>query len=370
MKIFIRLFKKVMVTSDLLVYIIFFAGTLVITLISNHLLLRFSKSLGIRNNNDILVRWSNQSKPSLGGISLFVGFLFSVVLCLIKFPTINLFADLNFVGLFIASSISFSMGLADDAYNTRPYLKLFVQIFMGLIFLWTNVKIDLFHIPIIDSLFTVIWVVTLMNSINMLDNMDGISATTVFFALLTCLISCYVIGNPTKPFWLFIIVSMLGSLIGFLSHNIYPSKLFMGDSGSQFLGLFVSFFSIKYLWNLGSTTQHNAWISIIITLVALTPAAADTLTVVINRMRAGKSPMIGGKDHTTHHLVYAGYSDLKVWIIFSIIGFFSFLLSILIIYLTINNIIIPNLFFILFFIIVFLLLYRNTLKFKASNDSN
>jgi UDP-GlcNAc:undecaprenyl-phosphate GlcNAc-1-phosphate transferase len=276
---------------------------------------------------------------------------------------------LNYVGLFLASSLAFTMGLADDAYNTKPYFKLLMQIFCGLLFLFTDVKIDLFHIPLVDSVFTVVWVITLMNSLNMLDNMDGITATTVFFALLACLTSCYVIGNPSKPFWLFTIVSMLGALSGFLYFNINPSKLFMGDAGSQFLGLFVAFFSIKYLWNLGSTTEHNSWISLVITLVALTPAAADTLTVVINRIRAGKSPMVGGKDHTTHHLVYAGYSDKQVWIIFSLIGLFSFLLSVLIVYLTIHDVIIPNLFFIMFFAIVFGLLYRNTLKYKPKSQS-
>jgi UDP-GlcNAc:undecaprenyl-phosphate GlcNAc-1-phosphate transferase len=276
---------------------------------------------------------------------------------------------LNYVGLFLASSLAFTMGLADDAYNTKPYFKLLMQIFCGLLFLFTDVKIDLFHIPLVDSVFTVVWVITLMNSLNMLDNMDGITATTVFFTLLACLSSCYVIGNPSKPFWLFTIVSMLGALSGFLYFNINPSKLFMGDAGSQFLGLFVAFFSIKYLWNLGSTTEHNSWISLVITLVALTPAAADTLTVVINRIRAGKSPMVGGKDHTTHHLVYAGYSDKQVWIIFSLIGLFSFLLSVLIVYLTIHDVIIPNLFFIMFFAIVFGLLYRNTLKYKPKSQS-
>jgi len=351
----------------LLHYLIFFFGAMTIAVVCNVLLLRFSQSLGIRNTNDVVVRWSNQSKPSLGGISLFAGFLFSTILSLILFPNFNIFGDLNYVGLFMAGSLAFTMGLADDAYNTRPFFKMLMQIFCGLIFLLTEVKIDLFHIPILDSIFTVIWVITLMNSLNMLDNMDGITATTAFFTLLACLTSCYVIGNPSKPFWLFTIVSLLGALCGFLYFNVNPSKLFMGDAGSQFLGLFVAFFSIKYLWNLGSTTEHNSWISVIITLVALTPAAADTLTVVINRLKAGKSPMVGGKDHTTHHLVYAGFTDKQVWYIFTFIGLFSFLFSVLIVYFTVHSITLPNVFFVLFFAIVFLLLYRNTIKYKAKS---
>ena len=193
--------------------------------------------------------------------------------------------------------------------------------------------------------------------------MDGITGTTVFFTLLSCLLSCYFIGNSKEPYWIFTIVSMLGALIGFLRYNINPSKMFMGDAGSQFIGLFVAFFTIKYLWNLGSITQNHSWVSLLITLTALTPAAADTLTVVINRLKAGKSPMVGGKDHTTHHLVYAGYSDRQVWYVFTLIGFLSFLLSVFIIYLVRHNSINIIPIFLLFFLVVFYLLFRNTLRY-------
>lgn len=357
-----------MSNMQILYYFIFFFGGLLISYISNLLLLRFSKSLGIRNKNNVVVRWSNESKPSLGGISLFAGFLFATIMSLILLPKINLFGDISFAGLFLAASLAFTMGLADDAYDTKPYFKLLVQITCGLILVFTNTVIDLFHIPIIDSILTVIWVITLMNSLNMLDNMDGITATTVLFSLLSCLVSCYIIGVVSQPYWIYSVVGVIGALMGFLYFNIHPSKLFMGDAGSQFIGLFVAFFSIKYLWNLGSITQSNSWVSIVITLIALTPAAVDSLTVTINRLKAGKSPMQGGKDHTTHHLVYAGYNDRQVWYIFSLIGLLSFLLSIVILYLTVNSrenpdLIYFTLIFLLFFIVVFILLYSLTLKY-------
>ena len=143
--------------------------------------------------------------------------------------------------------------------------------------------------------------------------------------------------------------------------------MFMGDAGSQFIGLFVAFFTIKFLWNLGSITQTHSWVSLILTLTALTPAAADTLTVVINRLKAGKSPMVGGKDHTTHHLVYAGFKDRQVWMIFSVIGFGSFLLSVGIIYLVLMSFLEATVLFLLYFVAVFGILYRNTLKYKSSS---
>jgi UDP-GlcNAc:undecaprenyl-phosphate GlcNAc-1-phosphate transferase len=119
---------------------------------------------------------------------------------------------------------------------------------------------------------------------------------------------------------------------------------------------------------LGSVTEHSAWVSLVVTLTALTPAAADTLTVVINRLLEGKSPMVGGKDHTTHHLVYAGYKDKQVWMIFSLIGFTSFVLSVSIIYLAINNQLHFTLFFLLYFLLVFALLYRNTIKYPQKKE--
>jgi UDP-GlcNAc:undecaprenyl-phosphate GlcNAc-1-phosphate transferase len=335
------------------------------------MLLRFSQTLGIRNKNDVTVRWSNTSKPSLGGISLFLGFLFSTVLFMMLDPEPNVFSNTSFVGLFLSASLAFVMGLSDDAYNTKPLFKLIIQIICGVTFILTETSIDLFHIKFIDYTLTILWVIILMNSLNMLDNMDGITGTTVFFILLSCLFCCYLIGNSNEPYWIFTIVSMLGALVGFLRYNINPSKMFMGDAGSQFIGLFVAFFTIKYLWNLGSITQNHSWVSIIITLIALTPAAVDTLTVVINRMKLGKSPMVGGKDHTTHHLVYAGYTDRQVWYIFSLIGFISFVLSALIIYLVRHNSVYYTPIFLLFFISVFYLLYRNTIRYhQPSKEPN
>jgi UDP-GlcNAc:undecaprenyl-phosphate GlcNAc-1-phosphate transferase len=350
--------------KDLNYYLLFFFGSAIISLIVNMMLLRFSQTLGIRNKNDVTIRWSNQSKPSLGGISLFLGFLFSTVLFMILDPEPNVFSNSSFVGLFLAASLAFIMGLSDDAYNTRPIFKLIIQIVCGITLIFTDTSIDLFHILWIDYLLTILWVVILMNSLNMLDNMDGITGTTVFFTLLSCLFCCYFIGNSEEPYWIFTIVAMLGALVGFLRYNINPSKIFMGDAGSQFIGFFVAFFTIKYLWNLGSITENHSWVSLVITLIALTPAAADTLTVVINRVKAGKSPMVGGKDHTTHHLVYAGYSDRQVWYVFTLIGFLSFFFSVLIIYLVRHNSIYITPIFLLFFIFVFYLLYRNTLKYS------
>jgi len=347
----------------------FMLGGAIIAYIINVLLLRFSRSLGIRNKNDVVIRWSNESKPSLGGVSFFIVFVFSAIAySIIFYDAPNIFQNLQYVGLFVAGSLAFGMGLADDAYDTRPLFKLFIQVLCGVVFVATGSMIDFFHIWTADAILTVLWVIVIMNSLNMLDNMDGITGTTVFFILLTCVFSAWIIFPFNINIWSLILISVLGAVGGFLTMNIHPSKLFMGDAGSQFIGLFVSFFGMKYLWNIGTADPshvHPSWLGLTVVIVAFTPAAVDTLTVVVNRLKRGQSPMVGGKDHTTHHLVYAGLSDIKVWLVFVLIGALSTILAVAMVNLISLETYYPVAFFVIYTIFVFGFLYKNTIKYPA-----
>jgi len=340
----------------------FMLGGIVVSYIINKLLLSFSQSLGIRNRNDVVIRWSNQSKPSLGGISFFAVFLFSAMAFSVVFSDEYIFRNPQFIGLLAAGSLAFLMGLADDAYNTKPLIKLAVQIACGVIFVLTHSYIEFTHNYWIDAVITVIWVVFVMNSLNMLDNMDGITGTTVVFILLACLFSSFLVLDLNRNIWSILIITQIGALIGFLRFNVHPSKLFMGDAGSQFIGLFVAFIAIKNLCNAGATTANPSWIGFFICLVAFTPTAVDTLTVVINRLKKGQSPMVGGKDHTTHHLVYSGLNDRQVWYVFIVISALAMMLSVTMVYLSTMHILLPLIIISTYFVIVFAILFNLTRK--------
>jgi len=154
--------------------------------------------------------------------------------------------------------------------------------------------------------------VSLMNSINMLDNMDAIT-TSVSGVIIASLIGIelFLIGHIT--FYTYTCLGILISLIIFLKWNWNPSKMYMGDNGSQFLGAFLAFIGIKILWN--NHINHlsefpiQEFIAVFLSFIVM---ISDTATVTINRLRAGKSPFIGGKDHTTHHLSYLGLSERQV----------------------------------------------------------
>ena len=343
--------------------LVFLLGGVLLSYLCNSLLLRFSKSLGIRNKNDITIRWSNESKPSLGGVSFFVVFVFSAIAYSIVFPADSIFQNKQYVGLFAAGSMAFLMGLADDAYNTKPLLKLSVQILCGFLLVWTDTIIAITSNDYLNAFLTIFWVVLVMNSLNMLDNMDGITGTVVASILVTSLVSNWLMFDVNRNVWSIVIVSVLGGVLGFLWFNVHPSKLFMGDAGSQFIGLFVAYIAIDNLWMSGVVTGNDSWTGILVALVAFTPAAADTLTVVINRLKKGQSPMVGGKDHTTHHLVYAGFNDSKVWRVFLLISIGACALSVSMINFLTLKVTLPLVFFVAYTVVVFVVLYRNTLKY-------
>lgn len=353
-----------MIQTDYLDLILFFTGGILASLIVNKLLLSFSQSLGIRNKNDVVIRWSNQSKPSLGGISMYFVFIFSIFVYAAVYGDDLIFQNNKFIGLLLAGTIAFAIGLADDAYNTKPLLKLSGQIAAGLVLVLTGTVIDLFHVFYLDAVVTIVWVIIIMNSLNMLDNMDGITGTVSFFILLTCMLSYFLFNGYEINFWIVLLIAQLGALVGFLRYNINPSLMFMGDTGSQFLALFVAFFAIEGLWNTSATREVPAWSGMLVVLAAFVPAAADTLTVVINRLKRGQSPMVGGKDHTTHHLVYKGFSDFKVWVFFLWLSMLSCLVAFLLIMNIEKGAYLISIIGLFYFLIVFFYLFRITKKYK------
>lgn len=347
----------------------FFIGGGVASLVINSLLLRFSKSLGIRNLNDVTIRWSNESKPSLGGISMYLTFIFSLLAYAVLFDEGDVFNSSQIIGLLTAGTLAFLIGIADDAYDTRPLLKLFGQIFCGLLLVYTDSILSLTHVYWIDALLTVFWVVVVMNSLNMLDNMDGVTGTVSISILSSALLGMYLLNNGWQSPEAFIAITLIGGLVGFLRYNIHPSRMFMGDTGSQFISLVVSFFAIHYLWNLPQAYELPSWSGFMIALAAFTPAAVDTLTVVINRIRRGQSPMVGGKDHTTHHLVYMGWNDFKVWLLFLFLGIAALLIAGVGMYAVQQGVEVWSVLALPFFGVTFFALYRITQKYHPTKEN-
>ena len=286
--------------------------------------------MGIRDTQETIIRWSNEVKPALGGITFFICFLIAAACFSIFFQPGGEAFDASSLGIIFATSMAFLMGLADDAYNTRPFLKFSVQLLCGLVLVTTGTSIQIFESSILNDLITMAWVVGIMNSINMLDNMDAISSiVSIFIFIISLVYMALHTDHFTVEFLM--IVGVVGSMVGFLFYNWHPSKMYMGDTGSQFLGILLAVVGIKYCWNAtsleGAISLSRQLITVL--LIFLLPII-DTSVVVINRIGRGQSPFVGGKDHTTHNLSYLGLSDSQVAFVFSglsiLSGFFVYYL--------------------------------------------
>lgn len=308
-------------------YVGIFCFSVVLSVLMNTIFLKFSKNLGRRNVDESIVRWSPVSKPALGGISFYIIFLVTYMLYTLLFQPLMDQLKIQHIGVLIAAGMAFLMGLSDDAYNTNPLLKFLVQVACGGVLILTGTYISFFELGLFNYILTILWVVAVMNSINMLDNMDGIT-TIVSLFIIFCAISAAWSSPNFNHFYITSLVGVSGGLIGFLFYNWHPSKMFMGDTGSQFLGVFLAAFGIIYFWNNQAIGISDEAISkqIIIVLIAFVLPISDTLTVIINRLKRGQSPFVGGKDHTTHHLSYLGLSDRNVAQIFAGISVVSFML--------------------------------------------
>jgi UDP-GlcNAc:undecaprenyl-phosphate GlcNAc-1-phosphate transferase len=307
----------------LAVFLGYFLSVTCFALVLNGVLLRFSKTLGMRNPAGDAIRWSSQHKPSVGGISFYLLFLLSIASYSVFFPQNQSLMDKQLLGLLGSASLAFIMGLADDAYNTKPLLKLCAQITCGVILILSGTFINIFSDNIANYILTIFWVVGMMNSVNMLDNMDGITTVISINVLAFAILFAYLRDEYMHVYFL-IMLGVLAALCGFLYYNWNPSKLFMGDTGSQFLGLFLAAIGINSFWNPGDFgLQHFHSKQLFVAILIFIMPIIDTSIVVVNRIAKGRSPFIGGKDHTTHHLVYMGFSERKVAIIFAVIGFIS-----------------------------------------------
>lgn len=340
-------------------YIIFLICIFLVSIGLNAFFLKRSKKYSFIKANQAGIRWGTQSKPVFGGVTFFIIYLITSLTFVFIWKD-NTLSNPQNIGFMLVITISFIMGLADDIINTSPYFKFFVQILSAIILINYNIYIEVFSNDYLNYGLTILWIVGIMNSINMLDNMDAITTVVILTILIGIVVNIFLINNlETDITFMILSLAVISTLLGFIIFNWSPSKLYMGDSGSQFLGSFIATVSIIYIWNNPKITiNETPELNFISIFLAFLIPLSDTFSVTINRILKKKSPFVGGKDHTTHHLFYLGFSERKIAIILFSLSCVSVFLSVIILNYDVSfsfKIIALS-----FAIIVFLLLYLNT----------
>jgi UDP-GlcNAc:undecaprenyl-phosphate GlcNAc-1-phosphate transferase len=310
----------------ILVWTIF---SIYLSYIVGRFLIKKSHKFSFNKANQDGIRFSSQSKPIYGGVMMYVVFVLSVVFSLmISSDSVTI----NYLFTFLlTATIGFFVGLADDLVSPSPFFKFMGQSLVALILVFTGVTAKVTGLIYIDAILTYVWVIGIMNSINLLDNMDGISgsvSTLVLTAVLMMLLFSSTINFPMVV----LLAGTVGALLGFMKFNWFPAKMYMGDNGSQFLGAVLAVVGILFFWNSGAgveevSLQKSFWATLLAFIIPL----IDTTTVFVNRIARGQSPFVGGRDHTTHHLFYLGLSVKQVGLLLGFLTILSLALSVYIV---------------------------------------
>ena len=240
--------------------------------------------------------------PLLGGLAIWLGFVL----------TLLLFDPADFVqqfGSIIAGATLASMvGLWDDRWGMKPVVKLVGQMVAAGLMVAFGASVQFLHNDTLNFALTLLWVVGITNALNLMDNMDGlaggVATWAAFFFFLLAMMSGQRLLAPLA-------LALAGACIGFLYYNFRPGHIFMGDTGSLFLGFLLAAVGLKLRIPVlhdpisGAAINHEQ-VTWMIPLLVLGLPIFDTTLVIISRLRRGLPITRGGRDHTSHRLVALG----------------------------------------------------------------
>ena len=290
---------------------------IVLSTLLNFIVLKYSKTINLKRNQD-QKRLSTQLVPPFGGIACSVAFLISTRL-IGK-------ADDNFIFIGIFAVIISLLGVLDDIYNLRWYIKLFFQIILVFyplynLNLFLNIEsflgLDLNNN--LNFIGSTLWIIIIINAVNLIDNMDGLA---VVVAGSICLQIAFLANYLGQYKITDISLLLFVTIIGFFILNYPPAKLYLGDSGSLFIGYCLGFISILFNWNPIENTIYTSLINPL--LLFFTIPLLDLLIVTSHRISRGISPTTGGTDHISHRLLASNFSEEKVLLCFGIYSLCSF----------------------------------------------
>lgn len=264
--------------------------------------------------------------PRMGGLAIFLGFLLSVLLFAEITPQLR--------GMLLGSVIIVVLGIFDDIYSLPAMFKFVVQIVAALVAVFSGNVIQTLSNPNIFSSdlywdlgvlsipVSVIWIVAITNAVNLIDGLDGLACGVSTISSMTLLVISLVVSDAPAAI---LMAALAGSCIGFLPYNLNPAKIFMGDTGSTFLGYVLAVVSIQGLF------KFYTIISFAVPFLMLGLPIFDTCFAFIRRIAHGQSPMHADRSHVHHRLIDMGFSQKQavavLYIISAILGLSAVVLT-------------------------------------------
>jgi len=264
--------------------------------------------------------------PRMGGLAIFFGFILSVLLFLPVTPELR--------GMLLGGSIIVMLGIFDDIFALPALPKFFIQIGAALIAVLEGNRIAFLSNPNIFSSepfwdlgwlsipISVLWIVGITNAVNLIDGLDGLACGVSTISSMTLLVIALIVAEPDVAI---LMAALSGACIGFLPYNLNPAKIFMGDTGSTFLGFVLAVVSIQGLF------KFYTIISFAVPFLMLGLPIFDTCFAILRRVSHGQSPMSPDRGHIHHRLIDMGFSQKQavavLYIISAILGLSAVVLT-------------------------------------------
>jgi UDP-GlcNAc:undecaprenyl-phosphate GlcNAc-1-phosphate transferase len=301
-------------------YVAAFSVTLALSWLLTPIMLRLALRFSVMDVPDARKAQSSPV-PYLGGLAIVGSFAITVlVAALVIQPTSGVGALAAVLGAGLGLSL---MGLLDDLRGLNPFLRLALEIAAGVVVYVTTPQISLPGPGWPHLVVVVLFVVGITNALNLLDNMDGLSAGTATIAALSF---CVIAAANGQFLVAALSAATAGCATGFLRHNFHPAKIYMGDAGSLFLGFLLATLAVRL-----QLQDVPPTIALFVPVIVLGVPLLDTTLVTVNRLRHGRSPLDGGRDHVSHRLVWIGIPvPVAVGLIYGLaasLGFLALLLS-------------------------------------------
>lgn len=271
-----------------------------------------ARSAGVLDKPDGRRKLHSLSIPRLGGLAVFISFYWCLWLASAQFglPGLDAASDLA-RQMFLPSLLILGVGIADDLWSVRPWMKISAQLMAGLmIYYHLGIRIESLANPFSGSASlsllslpaTLFWIILVTNAFNIVDGMDGLAAGVGFIALSCMFWVSLQMGNAEIAL---LVAPLAGAVLGFLRYNFNPASIFLGDSGSLFLG-----FQIAVLSMIGSQKSSTA-IAVAAPLFILALPLVETAISVLRRFLSGRSIMQADAGHIHHRLTRLGFTPRR-----------------------------------------------------------
>ncbi|SHM60733.1 glycosyltransferase family 4 protein [Gracilibacillus kekensis] len=254
-------------------------------------------------------------RARLGGIAIILGVVAGLLYIQPQHPYM--------LAIILGGLVIIVTGIIDDLISLKAYQKLIGQLIASVIVMSSGLLIDAITIPFIGPVelhgfsypLTILWIVGVSNSINLIDGLDGLAAGVSAIGLTSILIMAIM---DYQLLVVYLCIIMIGSCLGFLYHNFYPAKIFMGDTGALFLGYAIAVISMLGLF------KNVALFSFIIPIIVIAVPIFDTLFAILRRLINKQNIGAPDRKHIHYQLMDIGYShQTAVLIIYAFSGFFG-----------------------------------------------